>query len=82
VAYTINSDRITELLREYTEQKQYVESEKPYWINLTGGTTFSGPLRYQLENYFPETHYKKAVDHIDEAYELGEESTTDTLKDR
>ena len=31
-------------------------------MNLTGGTTFSGPLRYKLENYFPEAHYKKAVD--------------------
>jgi len=26
-----------------------VEEEKPYWMNLTGGTTFSGPLRYELE---------------------------------
>jgi len=39
-----------------------VEEKKPYWMNLTGGTTFSGPLRYELENYFPEAHYKKAVD--------------------
>jgi len=39
-----------------------VEEEKPYWMNLTGGTTFSGPLQYKLENYFPEAHYKKAVD--------------------
>jgi len=39
-----------------------VEEEKPYWMNLTGGTTFSGPLRYELENYFPEAHYKKAID--------------------
>jgi hypothetical protein len=31
-------------------------------MNLTGGTTFSGPLRYELENYFPEAHYKKAID--------------------
>jgi len=39
-----------------------VEEEKPYWMNLTGGTTFSGELRYELENYFPEAHYKKAID--------------------
>jgi len=47
-----------------------VEEEKPYWMNLTGGTTFSGELRYELENYFPEAHYKKAVDQAleDELY--------------
>lgn len=39
-----------------------MEEEKPYWMNLTGGTSFSGPLRYELENYFPEAHYKKAID--------------------
>ncbi len=31
-------------------------------MNLTGGTSFSGPLRYELENYFPEAHYKNAID--------------------
>lgn len=31
-------------------------------MNLTGGTTFSGELRFKLENYFPEAHYKKAID--------------------
>ena len=39
-----------------------MEEEKPYWMNLTGGTTFSGELRYELENYFPEAHYKQAID--------------------
>jgi len=39
-----------------------VEEEKPYWMNLTGGTSFSGPLRFELENYFPEAHYKQAID--------------------
>jgi len=47
-----------------------VEEEKPYWMNLTGGTSFSGELRYELENYFPEAHYKLAVDQAleDELY--------------
>jgi hypothetical protein len=40
-----------------------VEEDKPYWMNLTGGTSFSGPLRFELENYFPEAHYKQAIDH-------------------
>lgn len=62
---------VDDLIDEFVEQKQYVEEEKPYWINLTGGTSFSGPLRYELENYFPEAHYKKAIDQAfqDEAEE-------------
>lgn len=31
-------------------------------MDLTGGTSYSGELRYELENYFPEAHYKKAID--------------------
>lgn len=31
-------------------------------MNLTGGTSFSGELRFELENHFPEAHYKKAID--------------------
>ncbi|WP_436935729.1 hypothetical protein [Halovenus marina] len=31
-------------------------------MNLTGGTSFSGPLRFELENYFPDAHYKQAID--------------------
>ena len=53
---------VDQLLDEYVQQKQYVEEEKPYWMNLTGGTRFSGELRYELENYFPEAHYNKAID--------------------
>jgi len=54
------------------DEIQYVEEKKPYWMNLTGGTSFSGPLRFELENYFPEAHYKQAVDKAleDEAEEL------------
>lgn len=50
------------MVEEYVEQKRYVEEEKPYWLNLRGGTTFSGELRFELENYFPEAHYKEAID--------------------
>lgn len=39
-----------------------MEEEKPYWMNLTGGTSFSGSLRFELENYFPDAHYKQAID--------------------
>lgn len=52
------------LLEEYAEEKHYVETEKPYWINLYGGTAFSGELRYRLENYFPEAHYEFAVEQV------------------
>jgi len=31
-------------------------------MNLTGSTSFSGPLRFELENYFPAAHYKQAID--------------------
>ena len=60
------------MIKEYTEEKMFVEEEKPYWLNLTGGTTFSGELRFELENYFPEAHYKRAVDKAfeEEAEEL------------
>lgn len=50
------------MIEEYTEEKMFVEERKPYWLNLTGGTSFSGELRFELENYFPEAHYKQAVD--------------------
>ena len=45
-------------------------------MNLTGGTTFSGELRFELENYFPEAHYKQA---IDQAFE--EEAEEELLSD-
>lgn len=54
------------LIEEYVEMKRYVEEEKPYWMNLTGGTSFGGPLRFELENYFPGAHYKKAIDQVSE----------------
>ncbi|PSQ47251.1 hypothetical protein BRD19_09890 [Halobacteriales archaeon SW_7_65_23] len=53
---------VDDLIEEFVEQKRYVEEEKPYWINLTGGTRHSGELRYELENYFPEAHYREAID--------------------
>jgi len=56
------TDQVQELIDEYAEQRRYVEEEKPYWMNLTGGTSFAGPLRYELENYFPEAHYERAID--------------------
>jgi len=30
-------------------------------MSLISGTTFSGELRYELENYFPDAHYRKAI---------------------
>jgi len=40
-------------------------------MNLTGGTTFSGELRYELENYFPDAHYRKAIQQAREEEEEG-----------
>jgi hypothetical protein len=48
------------------EERRFVEEEKPYWVNLRGGTSFSGPLRFELENYFPEAHYRLAVDQAED----------------
>ena len=62
----IQREGLEELLDEYDEEKRFVEEEKPYWMNLAGGTSFSGPLRFELENYFPEAHYRRSVD---EAFE-------------
>jgi len=39
-------------------------------MNLTGGTTFSGELRYELENYFPDAHYRKAIKQAEEEHEV------------
>jgi hypothetical protein len=46
-------------VREYVEEKQYVESEKPYWlfVDAERGTELS----HNLFNYFPDAHYRKAV---------------------
>jgi hypothetical protein len=43
---------------------------------LIGGTNTSGELRFKLENYFPEAHYKKAIDHA-----FQEEAEQDLLPD-
>lgn len=32
------------------------------WILPGGGTSFAGHLRFELENYVPEAHYKNAID--------------------
>jgi len=39
-------------------------------MNLTGGTRFSGELRYELENYFPDAHYRKAIEQVEEEHEV------------
>lgn len=42
-------------------------------MNLTGGTRFSGFLRYELENYFPEAHYRKAIEQIQDGMRVYDE---------
>ena len=39
-------------------------------MNLTGGARFSGELRYELENYFPDAHYRKAIEQAEEEQEV------------
>ncbi|MDY6778056.1 MAG: hypothetical protein SVU32_05280 [Candidatus Nanohaloarchaea archaeon] len=45
---------------KYEERKQYVAEEKPYWLNLRHPRR--GEMRYELNNYFPDAHYRKAVE--------------------
>lgn len=37
-----------------------MEEEKPYWMNLRNPR--DGEMQYELNNYFPEAHYKLAID--------------------
>ena len=60
------------MLDEYTETKEFVEEEKPYWLFLDA----KEELTWGLFNYFPEAHYKKAVD---EAFQ--EEAEKDLIPD-
>lgn len=54
------TESVEELLGEYAEFRRR-EERKPYWMNLAGGTAWSGELRYELEHYSPEAHYRKAI---------------------
>jgi hypothetical protein len=65
------------LAARYEERKQYVQDEKPYWMNLRN--PYDGELQWELNNYFPDFHYRKAVEeadyHLDT--EAGQELRTD-----
>jgi hypothetical protein len=61
------------LIDEYLEEKDYVENRKPYWLFVDA----QEELRYSLFNYFPEAHYKIA---IDQAFK--QEAEDKTLNDR
>jgi len=47
------------LIDEYLEEKEYVENRKPYWVFVDA---YDG-IEYSLFNYFPEAHYKAAIDY-------------------
>jgi hypothetical protein len=46
------------LIDEYLEEKEYVENRKPYWLFVDA----QDGIEYGLFNYFPEAHYKNAID--------------------
>lgn len=69
---TIDADKIDALLAEYAEKKDHVENRKPYWLFLDT----QGELEWGMFNYFPEAHYKQAVD---QAFQ--EEAESDLLPD-
>lgn len=47
-----------ELIDKYLEEKDYTENRKPYWLFVDAQKN----LQYRLFNYFPEAHYKNAID--------------------
>ena len=47
------------MIDEYLEEKEYVENRKPYWVFVDA----HDGIEYSLFNYFPEAHYKAAIDH-------------------
>jgi len=56
------------LASKYEERKQYVEDRKPYWLNLRN--PYDGELQYELNNYWPDFHYRKAMEQAEEDGEL------------
>lgn len=54
---------------KYEERKQYVQDEKPYWLSLRHPR--DGEMHFDLFNYFPDAHYRAAVE--DAGYQLDEE---------
>jgi hypothetical protein len=49
---------VDDLIDEFLEEKEYVEFRKPYWLFLDS----QEEMEWGLFNYFPEAHYKKAID--------------------
>ena len=49
-----------ELIEEYLEEREYVENRKPYWLFVDA----QDGIEYSLFNYFPEAHYKAAIDQV------------------
>jgi hypothetical protein len=56
------------LIDGYLEEKEYVETRKPDWLFVDAHDR----LEYGLFNYFPEAHYKAAIDN---AFEQNAEET-------
>ncbi|MDY6778799.1 MAG: hypothetical protein SVU32_09105, partial [Candidatus Nanohaloarchaea archaeon] len=56
---------------KYTERKQYVKERKPYWLSLRHPR--DGEMQFDLFNYFPDMHYREAVEqagyHVDDTEE-------------
>jgi len=49
------------LIDEYAEMKTYVAEEKPLWVYLD--TRTESEIALETFQYFPEAHYKRAIDH-------------------
>jgi hypothetical protein len=65
---------LQDLLNEYHAEKRYVDEEKPYWLVLDA----EDELSWELFNYFPDAHYRQAIDDMrDAAHPKREEHTSD-----
>lgn len=73
----IDPDR---LIDDYLEEKEYAETRKPDWLFVDA----ADGIEYSVFNYFPEAHYKAALDHAFEqnADETVRDGRPDQYQDR
>ena len=64
------TDTAEELERRYQERRRYVADRKPYWLSLRHPR--DGEMQCDLFNYFPDWHYRTAIDTLRETDRDGE----------
>lgn len=54
------AEQLQELKAERAYMKDYVANRKPYWLNLRHPR--GDEMRWELNNYFPDAHYRMAIE--------------------